>query len=89
MFGKKLNEAINNDNKVWNYTNKCIEPKIVAFKPMDWCLMRDEPDEKWCLCQFSHIANGRYVAIGGVDFANCIYYNDKTSKLLGNDYTES
>ena len=62
-------------------------PKKCEYKPMDWCLMKDNGCE-WTLCQFSHITHldnnvYKYVAVGAMIFKQCIPYNDSTKHLLG------
>lgn len=61
--------------------------KKCEFKPMDWCLMRDIRGEEcfaWSLCQFAYqLKRGKYEAVGGMRFDECIPYNEETAHLLG------
>jgi len=54
---------------------------------MDWCLMRDIRGEEcfaWSLCQFAYqLKRGKYEAVGGMRFDECIPYNEETAHLLG------
>lgn len=60
---------------------------ILAFKPKDWCLMRNSDEETWELCQFAYDASERaeddlFVAVGGINFYQCIPY-EGNEQLLG------
>lgn len=60
-----------------------------AFKPKDWCLMRDidQGYRQWILCQFSHLTYEDityYVAVGGKEYTECIPY-EGNEELLGTD----
>lgn len=64
-----------------------VEKPQPEFKPMDWCLMRDIRGEEcfaWSLCQFAYqLKRGKYEAVGGMRFDECIPYNEETAHLLG------
>lgn len=85
----QLFEALAKENKAWDAEKKQIVdlPKKCEFKPMDWCLMRDIRGEEcfaWSLCQFAYqLESGRYEAVGGMRFDECITYNEETAHLLG------
>lgn len=85
----QLFEALAKENKAWDAEKKAIVdlPKKCEFKPMDWCLMRDIRGEEcfaWSLCQFAYqLESGRYEAVGGMRFDECIPYNEETAHLLG------
>ena len=86
---QQLFDALVKKNKAWNPDTKQIEdlPTKCEYKPMDWCLMKDNGCE-WTLCQFSHITHldnnvYKYVAVGAMIFKQCIPYNDSTQHLLG------
>lgn len=54
------------------------------FKVRDWVLMKNHcPSSKWTMCQYSHKSNHKYIAVGGVDFDECILYNNLTKDFLG------
>ena len=82
-------DALEKEGKCWNAEKKCIEDikvKTNKFSVKDWCLMRNNVEDFWVLCQFSNIAkNGAYVAIGGNEYHYCIPYNNETEYLLGNN----
>lgn len=86
---QQLFDALAKEGKHWNAENKQIEdlPKKCEFKAMDWCLMREGKEHfvsDWTLCQFSHkMECGKYRAVGGCAYDECIPYNDKTKHLLG------
>ena len=86
---KLLFDALKKEGKCWNAEKKCIEDikvKTNKFSVKEWCLMRNNIEDFWVLCQFSNIAkNGAYVAIGGNEYHYCIPYNDETEYLLGNN----
>lgn len=57
------------------------------FKPKDWCLMRNDDDAPWELCQYAYDGSNEadstlLVAIGGNSFHQCIPY-DGNEQLLG------
>lgn len=84
-----LFEALAKENKAWNPETKTLEDlsKRCEFQPMDWCLMRDIRGEEcfaWSLCQFAYqLESGKYEAVGGMRFEECIPYNEQTKHLLG------
>ena len=86
---QQLFDALAKEGKVWNSDKKQIIdlPKKCEFKPMDWCLMRDIRGEEcfaWSLCQFAYqLESGKYEAVGGMRFEECIPYNEQTKHLLG------
>lgn len=86
---QQLFDALAKEGKVWNSDKKQIVdlPKKCEFKPMDWCLMRDIRGEEcfaWSLCQFAYqLKRGKYEAVGGNWFDECIPYNEETKHLLG------
>lgn len=86
---QKLFDALAKEGKAWDAEKKLIVdlPKKCEFKPMDWCLMRDIRGEEcfaWSLCQFAYqLESGRYEAVGGMRFDECIPYNEETAHLLG------
>lgn len=86
---QRLFDALAKEGKVWNSDKKQIIdlPKKCEFKPMDWCLMRDIRGEEcfaWSLCQFAYqLESGKYEAVGGMRFEECIPYNEQTKHLLG------
>ena len=86
---QQLFDALAKEGKVWNSDKKQIIdlPKKCEFKPMDWCLMRDIRGEEcfaWSLCQFAYqLKRGKYEAVGGMCFDECIPYNESTKHLLG------
>ena len=86
---QQLFDALAKEGKAWNAEKKAIVdlPKKCEFKPMDWCLMRDIRGEEcfaWSLCQFAYqLESGRYEAVGGMRFDECIPYNESTKHLLG------
>lgn len=86
---QQLFDALAKEGKVWNSDKKQIIdlPKRCEFQPMDWCLMRDIRGEEcfaWSLCQFAYqLESGKYEAVGGMRFDECIPYNEKTAHLLG------
>ena len=86
---QQLFEALAKEGKAWDAEKKQIvdlKPRY-EFKPMDWCLMRDIRGEEcsaWSLCQFAYqLESGRYEAVGGMCFDECIPYNESTKHLLG------
>ena len=86
---QQLFDALSKKGKTWDAEKKAIVdlPKKCEFKPMDWCLMRDIRGEEcfaWSLCQFAYqLESGRYEAVGGMCFDECIPYNESTKHLLG------
>jgi hypothetical protein len=86
---KQLFDALEKEGKAWNAEKKQIVDlsKKCEFKPMDWCLMRDIRGEEcfaWSLCQFAYqLKRGKYEAVGGMRFDECIPYNEETAHLLG------
>lgn len=86
---QQLFDALSKKGKRWDAEKKEIVdlPKKCEFKPMDWCLMRDIRGEEcfaWSLCQFAYqLESGRYEAVGGMCFDECIPYNESTKHLLG------
>ncbi len=86
---QQLLDALAEEGKAWDAEKKAIVdlPKKCEFKPMDWCLMRDIRGEEcfaWSLCQFAYqLESGRYEAVGGMRFDECIPYNESTKHLLG------
>lgn len=86
---QKLFDALAKEGKAWDAEKKLIVdlPKKCEFKPMDWCLMRDIRGEEcfaWSLCQFAYqLESGKYEAVGGMRFEECIPYNEQTKHLLG------
>lgn len=86
---QQLFDALSKKGKRWDAEKKAIVdlPKKCEFKPMDWCLMRDIRGEEcfaWSLCQFAYqLESGRYEAVGGMRFDECIPYNESTKHLLG------
>lgn len=86
---QQLFDDLAKEGKVWNSDKKQIIdlPKKCEFKPMDWCLMRDIRGEEcfaWSLCQFAYqLESGKYEAVGGMRFEECIPYNEQTKHLLG------
>ena len=86
---QQLFDALAKEGKVWDSDKKQIVdlPKKCEFKPMDWCLMRGGKEHfvsDWTLCQFSHkMECGKYRAVGGCAYDECIPYNDQTKHLLG------
>ena len=86
---QQLFDALAKKGKCWNAEKKQIIdlPKKCEFKPMDWCLMRDIRGEEcfaWSLCQFAYqLESGKYEAVGGMRFEECIPYNEQTKHLLG------
>lgn len=86
---QQLFDALAKEGKAWDAEKKAIVdlPKKCEFKPMDWCLMRDIRGEEcfaWSLCQFAYqLESGRYEAVGGMCFDECIPYNESTKHLLG------
>lgn len=85
----QLFEALAKKGKAWDAEKKQIVDlsKKCEFKPMDWCLMRDIRGEEcfaWSLCQFAYqLKRGKYEAVGGMRFDECIPYNEETAHLLG------
>lgn len=81
-----------------SYSDKCFfgsvkasyyrsQKETTSLKPKDWCLMRDDDDAPWELCQYayddSNEADGKLlVAIGGNSFHQCIPY-EGNEELLG------
>ena len=66
------------------YKKEKFDPRIL--KPFDKVLIRDNPEESWCCCFFSHICNDiedfKYITTtSGYQF--CIPYNDDTKHLVG------
>ena len=86
---QNLFDALAKEGKAWDAEKKQIVDlsKKCEFKPMDWCLMRDIRGEEcfaWSLCQFAYqLKRGKYEAVGGMRFDECIPYNEKTAHLLG------
>ena len=86
---QQLFDALAKEGKVWDAEKKQIVDlsKKCEFKPMDWCLMRDIRGEEcfaWSLCQFAYqLKRGKYEAVGGMRFDECIPYNEETAHLLG------
>ena len=86
---QQLFDALAKKGKTWDAEKKQIVdlPKKCEFKPMDWCLMRDIRGEEcfaWSLCQFAYqLKRGKYEAVGGMRFDECIPYNEETAHLLG------
>lgn len=86
---QQLFDALAKEGKVWDSEKKqlVVLPKKCEFKPMDWCLMRGGKEHfvsDWTLCQFSHkMECGKYRAVGGCAYDECIPYNDQTKHLLG------
>lgn len=86
---QQLFDALAKKGKRWNAKKKKVVdlPKKSEFKPMDWCLMRGGKEHfvsDWTLCQFSHkMECGKYRAVGGCAYDECISYNDQTKHLLG------
>lgn len=86
---QQLFDALAKEGKAWDSDKKQIVdlPKKCEFKPMDWCLMRDIRGEEcfaWSLCQFAYqLKRGKYEAVGGMRFDECIPYNEETKHLLG------
>lgn len=86
---QQLFSALAKENKAWDAEKKQIVDlsKKCEFKPMDWCLMRDIRGEEcfaWSLCQFAYqLKRGKYEAVGGMRFDECIPYNEETAHLLG------
>lgn len=86
---QQLFEALAQEGKAWDAEKKQIVDlsKKCEFKPMDWCLMRDIRGEEcfaWSLCQFAYqLKRGKYEAVGGMRFDECIPYNEETAHLLG------
>lgn len=86
---QQLFDALEKEGKAWDAEKKQIVdlPKKCEFKPMDWCLMRDIRGEEcfaWSLCQFAYqLKRGKYEAVGGMRFDECIPYNEETAHLLG------
>ena len=86
---QQLFDALAKEGKVWDAEKKQIVDlsKKCEFKPMDWCLMRDIRGEEcfaWSLCQFAYqLKCGKYEAVGGMRFDECIPYNEETAHLLG------
>lgn len=86
---QKLFDALAKKGKAWDAEKKAIVdlPKKCEFKSMDWCLMKDvceTKNETWSLCQFAYqLESGRYEAVGGLHFDECIPYNEETAHLLG------
>lgn len=86
---QQLFEALAKKGKAWNAEKKAMVdlPKKCEFKAMDWCLMRDIRGEEcfaWSLCQFAYqLESGKYEAVGGMRFEECIPYNEETKHLLG------
>ena len=77
----KEGKALPDMKKMMDLLKKC------EFKPIDWCLMRGGKEHfvsDWTLCQFSHkMECGKYRAVGGCAYDECIPYNDQTKHLLG------
>lgn len=77
----KEGKALPDMKKMRDLLKKC------EFKPIDWCLMRGGKEHfvsDWTLCQFSHkMECGKYRAVGGCAYDECIPYNDQTKHLLG------
>jgi hypothetical protein len=86
---QQLFDALAKKGKAWDAEKKQIVDlsKKCEFKPMDWCLMRDIRGEEcfaWSLCQFAYqLKRGKYEAVGGMRFDECIPYNEETAHLLG------
>jgi hypothetical protein len=86
---QQLFDALEKEGKAWDVEKKQIVDlsKECEFKPMDWCLMRDIRGEEcfaWSLCQFAYqLKRGKYEAVGGMRFDECIPYNEETAHLLG------
>lgn len=86
---QQLFDALAKGGKAWDAEKKLIVdlPKKCEFKPMDWCLMRDIRGEEcfaWSLYLFAYqLESGRYEAVGGMRFDECIPYNEETAHLLG------
>lgn len=86
---QQLFDALAKEAKAWDAEKKQIVDlsKKCEFKPMDWCLMRDIRGEEcfaWSLCQFAYqLKRGKYEAVGGMRFDECIPYNEETAHLLG------
>ena len=86
---QQLFDALAKEGKAWDAEKKQIVDlsKKCEFKPMDWCLMRDIRGEEcfaWSLCQFAYqLKRGKYEAVGGMRFDECIPYNEETAHLLG------
>jgi hypothetical protein len=86
---QQLFEALAKKGKTWDAKKKMIVnlSKKSEFKPIDWCLMRGGKEHfvsDWTLCQFSHkMECGKYRAVGGCAYNECIPYNDQTKHLLG------
>jgi hypothetical protein len=86
---QQLFDALAKEGKAWDAEKKQIVDlsKKCEFKPMDWCLMRDILGEEcfaWSLCQFAYqLKRGKYEAVGGMRFDECIPYNEETAHLLG------
>lgn len=86
---QQLFDALAKKGKTWNPETKTLEDlsKRCEFQPMDWCLMRDIRGEEcfaWSLCQFAYqLESGKYEAVGGMRFEECIPYNEQTKHLLG------
>lgn len=82
---QQLFDALAKEGKAWDAEKKQIVDlsKKCEFKPMDWCLMREECFA-WSLCQFAYqLKRGKYEAVGGMRFDECIPYNEETAHLLG------
>ena len=83
---KQLFDALANEGKRWNAETKQIEdikPKWTP-KPFDKIIVRSDSNDTWVASLFSHMKEGRYVAINCCEgWDECLPYNEETAKLIG------
>ena len=79
--------------KKYNNLNslKCLKDFFgiqYCFEPFQKVLVRFHDSDTWAVSLFSHLHNNEnepFCTVGGINYAQCIPYNEETKHLLGTD----
>ena len=85
----KFIEALKKYNNLNSF--KCLKDFFgiqYCFEPFQKVLVRFHDSDTWAVSLFSHLHNNEnepFCTVGGINYAQCIPYNEETKHLLGTD----
>ncbi len=78
------NYTINKESEKY-YTNIKLQYTSDKLQPFDKVLVRNSDSLPWKMNFFSHMNGKKYVVMCGIEYNQCIRYNESTKHLLKNE----
>jgi hypothetical protein len=75
---------VNNEKQVF-YSDTKINYGLNNFEPFDRVLVRNSDSLPWKMNFFSHMNGKKYVVMCGIEYNQCVPYNESTKHLLKNE----